>query len=177
MDKPAPGIRHWLFQIVPPLLMLLVFATTTSGSSLVFIAGFLVFPVLFSLISVIARLIFFSRKKYYLIRPLLTIAIFALILVTANRAYEIALDQAVDEARLIHQQCNKSSRCPENPAGWIREGSRILKNDLGWWLKYTASYYYKNNSFNIRVYKGPDLGDVIAGGVDIPFEVEPYREQ
>lgn len=175
-ENETLGMKHWLLQVIPPSLMLSVFFTTTRGTSLVFIAGFLVLPVVISLISIIARLIFFRKRKYYLIRPILTIAVFILIFIIANWTYKIALDQTINEAGIIHQQCNENLACPENPVGWQIDGSRIRKNDLGFWLKYSASYYYNKGSFNIRVYQGPDLGDNIAGGVNLPFTVDPYIE-
>ena len=170
------GTKHWLFQVVPPSLMLCVLLTTTSGTSLVFLVGLFILPVLVSLISIIAKLIFLHKRKYYLVRPLLTIAIFMLLMIIANWSYKIALDQTVNEARIIHQQCNKNLVCPENPVGWQIDGSRLRKNDLGFWLKYSASYNYDKGSFNIRVYQGPDLGDNITGGVSLPFKVVPYVE-
>lgn len=170
------GMKHWLFQIIPPSLMLCVFFATTSGTSLVFIVGFLILPVIVSLISIIAKLIFYKKRKHFLIRPVLTIAIFILILTIANWTYKIALDHTINEARIIHQQCNENIACPENPVGWQIDGSRIRKNDLGFWLKYTASYYYNKGSFNIRLYRGPDLGDNITGGVNLPFKVDLYVE-
>ena len=175
-NRQPLGMKHWLYQIVPPLLMLCVLFSTSSGTSLVFLAGIFIIPVLVSLISIIAKLIFFKKRKHYLVRPLLTIAIFILIFIIANWTYKIALDQTIDEARLIHQQCNDNFACPENPAGWQKDGSRIRKNDLGFWLKYSAAYYYNKDSFNIRVYQGPDLGDNIGGGVNLPFKVDRYVE-
>jgi hypothetical protein len=171
VDLP-PGRKHWLFQTIPPLSMLFVFVMTTSGTLLVFLAGFLLLPVLISLISIIVKLIFFKKRKSYLVRPLLTVAIFVLILVIANWTYQIALDQAITEARVIHQQCNESLACPENLVGWQRNGPMIRKNDLGVWLKYMALYSYDKESFDIRVYQAPDIGDHITGGVDLPFRGE-----
>ena len=75
-----------------------------------------------------------------------------------------------------YQQCNENLVCPENPVGWQVNGSTIRKNEQGFWLKYAASYHYNRVSFNIRVYRGPDLGDNISGGVNLPFEVVPYVE-
>ncbi len=175
-NRQTPGMKHWLYQIVPPLFMLCVLFATSSGTSLVFLAGIFIIPVLVSFISIIVKLIFFKKRKYYLIRPLLTIATFILILIIANRTYKIALAQTIDEARIIHQQCNHNLICPENPVGWQNRGSRIGKSDLGFWLKYSASYYYSKESFNIRVYQGPDLGDIIKGGVNLPFKVDRYVE-
>ncbi len=175
-DNRSPGMKHWLFQITPPSLMLCVFFTTTNGTSLVFIAGFLVLPVIVSLISIIAKLIFYKKRKYYLARPLLTIAMFVLVLVVANWTYQTALDQTIGEARNIHQQCKDNGACPENPVGWQKDGSWVRKDELGFWLKYIASYHYANESFDIRLYRGPDLGDIISGGVNRPFKVDPYVE-
>ena len=175
-DSVTPGMKHWLFQIVPPLLMLGMFVITTNGTSLVFLVGLLVLPVLVSLISFIARLIFYKKRKYYLVRPALTIAVFALVLVIADWTYKAALDQTVSEARIIHRQCNENAACPENPAGWRIDGSSISRSDLGFWLKYTALYSYHQQRFNIRLYRGPDLGDNVTGGVNLPFTVFRYEE-
>lgn len=171
-----PGMKHWLFQVIPPLLMLGVFLTTTNGTSLVFLAGLLLLPVLVSLISIVVKLIFYKKRKYYLARPVLTIAIFVLVLVIAHWTYQVALDQTVSEARTIHRLCNDNAVCPEKPAGWRIDGAWIRKTDLGFWLKYTASYTHHKQSFNIRIYRGPDVGDNITGGVNLPFAVFPYEE-
>ena len=157
--------------------MLGIFLTTDKGTALVFIAGIFIFPVLFSIISIIAKLIFFKKKKYYLIRPLLTIAIFILILAIANWTYDSARTQAINAARKIHEHCNAHQLCPTNPLGWEVDGKRIKKNDLGSGLKYPASYQYDPNGFTIRVYQGPDMGDIITGGIDTPFKVEQYIEK
>jgi hypothetical protein len=170
------GLKHWLFQVIPPSLMLCVLLATTSGTSLVFLVGFFILPVLISLISIIVKLIFYKKRKHYLIRPILTIAIFILLFIIADWSYKIALDHSITEARIIHQQCSENLSCPENPVGWQVNGSRVKKNDLGFWLKYTASYYYNKESFNIRFYRGPDMGDIITGGVNLPFKVDPYVE-
>ena len=172
-----PGRKHWLLQTMPPLLMLGVFLATTSGTGLVFIAGFLILPVLFSLISILAKLIFFKKRKYFLLRPALTVAVFILIFFIAHWTYATALDQTIDEAQKLQRQCKKDQTCPASPAGWQADASRITKNDLGVWLKYSASYYSNGESFSIRLYRGPDLGDVINGGVDLPFTVVPYQEK
>ena len=176
INAGIPGLKHWLLQTVPPLLMLSVLLATASGPSLVFIAGFLILPVLISLISIIAKLIFFRKRKYHLVRPVLTIAVFILIFYIAHWTYQIALDQTIEEAKIIQQQCNRDGACPDNPAGWQGDASRIRKSDLGLWLKYTAFYYRNGDSFSIRLYQGPDLGDVLNGGVGFPFTVAPYQE-
>jgi len=154
--------------------MLGILFTTNNGSSLVFIAGFFLLPVLISLISITAKLIFFSKRKYYLVRPLLTVVIFILIFTIAHWLYDVALEHAIREAELIHKECNENLYCPKIPPGWIVNGNSISKRDLGTWYTYTASYYYNIESFNIRVYQGPDLGDHITGGIDTPLEVIPY---
>lgn len=111
-----PGAKHWLYQLIPPLLMLAILFTTNKGPALVFLAGIFIIPVLFSLISIIAKLIYFKKKKYFLPRPVLTIAIFILILSIAHWTYSVALEQAISTANIIHEQCNQDISCPENPA-------------------------------------------------------------
>jgi hypothetical protein len=176
-SKEIPGSRHWLFQLIPPLLMLGILFATDSGSALVFIAGLFVLPVLFSIISVIVKLIFFKKRKYFLVRPLLTIVIFTFIMSLAIWTYEIALDQAVSAAELIHEECNERLVCPENPAGWNVDGTRVSRNDFGVWFKYIASYQYNAEGFDIHVYHGPDIGDNIIGGIGSAIKVVPYVEE
>ena len=175
-NNEALGIKHWLFQVIPPLSMVGVLFATNKGSALIYLAGILVIPVLISFFSVIIKLIFFKKKKYFLIRPCLTIAIFILLFAIFQWSYDIALEDAISSAKVIHQQCNDDLVCPERPEGWEVDDSRIRRNDLGTWLKYSASYYYKATTFVIRVYQGPDLGENITGGVDVPFEVSRYKE-
>lgn len=146
-----PGLKHWLFQTAPPVLMLTVFLTTSSGPSLVFLTGLLILPVLISLISIIAKLIFFEKRKYYLARPALTIAVFILIFVIAHWTHQMALEQTIEEGKKIQQLCNHDRACPDNPVGWQADFSGIRKNDLGFWLKYSASYYRDSDSFSIRL--------------------------
>lgn len=175
-NNEVPGRMHWLLQVIPPLLMLGILFATENGTALVFLTGLLIIPVFISIISIIGKLIFYTKRKYYLIRPCLTVAVFILILAIAQWAYNIALEQATSEARIIHEQCNEYSVCPEHPAGWTVDGSQIRKNDFGFWLKYQASYYYNEQGFDIRVYQGPDLGHNIIGGVNVPFEIIRYQE-
>ena len=175
-NSKALGIKHWLFQVIPPLSMLGVLFTTNKGSALIYLAGILVIPVLISFFSVIMKLIFFKKKKYFLIRPCLTIAIFILVFTIFQWSYDIALEDAISSAKVIHQQCNDDFVCPEHPEGWEVDDSRILRNDLGSWFKYTASYNYNANTFDISVYQGRDSGENITGGVDVPFEVSRYKE-
>jgi hypothetical protein len=115
-EKPA--MKHWLFQVIPPLLMLGVFVL-------------LLLPVLVSFVSIIVRLISFKRKKYFLVRPVLTISMFILVVVIANWTYQVALDQTVSEAEAVHRLCNENSSCPEKPVGWRINDSWVSRNAPG----------------------------------------------
>lgn len=156
--------------------MLGILPVTRNGTSLVFISGILLLPVLVSLISIIAKLIFFKKRKYYLLRPGLTIAIFILMIFIAKWTYQAALEQAEQAAMEIHRHCNEQQSCPAIPAGWQKNGNSVRKTDLGPWLKYIAIYHADGDRFSIRLYQGPDLGDVISGGANLPFSVLPYQE-
>ena len=111
-----------------------------------------------------------------MVRPVLTIIFFFLILLISQWTYNMALEEATNAARIIHESCNKNKVCPESPDGWEIDGSRRSRNDLGFWFKYIASYSYKPDSFTIHVYQGPDIGDDISGGVNISFNVSRYVE-
>jgi hypothetical protein len=141
------------------------------------LCGIIIFPVIISLLSIFAKLFKLKKKKYYLVRPLLTIICFMLIFATAQWTYKIALDQATTAARLIHAECNTNSFYPKIPDGWKSDGSRIIKRYSGLWLEYIASYTHKTEGFSIRVYQGPDLGETITAGINIPMTMERYREK
>jgi len=173
-DAPRLTLRHWLFQVLPPLIILVPLFATERGSAFVFLAGFFVIPAFISLLSILFKLLAFNRRKYFLLRPALTLCLFFLLLKIALSTYETALDEAVKAARMIHDQCNLHEVCPEKPDGWLQQGTRVYRHDLGAWFKYSATYAYDATRMEIRVYQGPDLGHVISGGVGIPFDVMPY---
>ena len=175
-DKKQFGKRHWLLQAIPPSLILLTLFSTRSGTALVFIVGFFVIPVLVSLVSILFKLLDFRNRKFFLVRPVLTIVFFFMVIAIAQISYSTALEQATEAATILHEQCNTNGVCPAQPEGWIVNERRISRRDLGGLYKYTASYYYEPYSFSIRVYQGPDLGEVIRGGVGVPFRVDPYVE-
>ena len=170
------GTWHWTFQILPPALILGTLFAAGNGVALVFLAAIFLIPVLFSFISIILKLFAFRSRKYYLLRPVLTVAFFFAVLGIAQWSYDVALNQATAAAEQLQQQCNARGVCPERPEGWSVDGERISRNDLGLWHKYSASYSYSPAYFDIHVYQGPDLGDVITGGVGVAFNVERYVE-
>lgn len=176
-ESSKPDVKHWLYQTLPPVSMLGVLFATENGTALVFLAGMFVIPVLISFISLLAKVFRFKKRKYFMVRPALTIIFFFLILMISHWTYTIALEDATKAARVIHEQCNQFKSCPENPDGWQVKGTSIRKYDLGFWFKYQAGYIYKPESFKIHVYQGPDIGDDISGGVGIPFKVERYVEE
>lgn len=168
--------KHWLFQTLPPLSILCILFLTDNGASLVFLTGIFFIPFIISIFSTIAKLIQFKKKKYFLLRPLLTIVFFFSIFLIAHWTYKLALDETINLAKVIHEECNKTASCPETPAGWIVDDSIIRKNDLGFWFKYTAIYNRNPDKFKIHIYRGPDIGDDISGGVNTSFNVTPYKE-
>lgn len=169
------GVRHWLFQVLPPGLILLVLFATENGSGLVFILGIFLLPVLVSVVSLIAKLIFLHKRKYFLLRPGLTIAFFILVFQVANLSYSVALDQAVAEAEKIQMQCIRDAFCTSNPAGWTTNGMRASQR-FGSWFVYQANYRADDKVFVIDLFQGPDLGDTITGGVNLAVKSERYTE-
>ena len=166
-----PGIKHWLWQIIPPVLMLAVLLATDNGAALVFLLGIFVIPALISILSVIAKLIFFHKRKYFLPRPLLTLAVFMLVFISAQWSYSVARDQARVAAGMIHDQCNMEILCPIHPHGWEIDGSRVSRR-FGIWFTYPATYMYRQRSFVIHLQQGFDLGDNITGGDELELEVK-----
>ena len=169
-------MRHWFLQIAPPTTILLTLFSTQKGAALVFLVGIFVVPVLVSLISIVFKLVTFKKRKYFLLRPTLTVFFFVSAMAIAQWSYSVALGQATDAAEVLHQQCKSDLACPAEPKGWDVDGRRVSRRDLGTLYKYSASYYYDSDVFDIRVYQGPDLGHIITGGVDVPFSVEAYVE-
>jgi hypothetical protein len=182
MNSPRPvskrfGIRHWFFQAAPPsILLLATLLGTRNGTALVFLAGLFIIPVLVSLLSIVFKLLDLSNRKYFVLRPSLTVFFFATILTIAHLTYEAALDDVTYAAESLRQQCRTQLACPEQPDGWNRDGQRLSRRDLGVWYKYSATYVYDPHRFDIRVYQGPDLGHIISGGIDMPVAVSAYIE-
>ena len=176
VDSKLYSRWHWVFQLAPPTLILCTLFSTRNGSALVFLAGFFIIPVLISIVSIVLKLLAFSARKYFLLRPVLTIIFFGTVMGISAWSYEIALGQATEAAERLQQQCRSEVVCPTEPSGWNSDGRRISRRDLGTWYQYIASYVYDPNSFQIRVNRGPDIGHVITGGVDTPFSVERYLE-
>lgn len=173
--KP-PGVKHWLFQLLPPLIVLGCILSTREGPNLIFLTGVLFLPALVSAISIIGKLILFNKRKYFLFRPLLTIfALFGLITL-AHHSYQSALAQTKIAAEQIQQTCQAQQQCPEHPSGWRDEGSTTRKYEFGTWIKYPAVYYTKTDVFEIRLYQGPDLGHIIEGGITTSIVVSPYQD-
>ena len=172
------AIRHWLFQVVPPLLMLCVLFIGNDATSLVFLIGILALPFLLSVVSLLIRLIRIKKGRYYLLRPMLTISIFLLLLYFTRWTYQIALEQIVADGKMIHRQCNEMSVCPDSPAGWRKQGSMLRKHARVLWLGYPAVYYRKKEAdFVIHLYQGSDLGHDISGGVGLALSVERHLDR
>ena len=123
--------RHWVFQVLPPLTILVPMLGTRNGPGLVFLIGFFVIPVLISLISILFKLIDLKNRKYFLVRPVLMIVLFFGALSLAQWSYSVALEQAEEAAELLHQQCQSDGVCPSNPEGWNVDDKTISRRDLG----------------------------------------------
>jgi hypothetical protein len=156
--------------------MLVIVLMAGNGSALVFLAGLFLIPALISLVSLIIKLVFFSTRKYYLLRPFLTVLLFVLIIFIANWSYDMALAEAVTEAGKIQAECNAGSGCPAAPAGW-ESGSSGIRKRVGSWYDYLMFYTRRDTTFTIHVYQGPDMGHDIHGGVGIPLVTKTYVEQ
>ncbi len=160
----VPGLKHWLFQAVPPAIMLIPLLVSRDGTGFVFLAGIFFIPALISIVSILIKLFSFRKKKYYFLRPVLTILFLALLVIVAGWSKSIALAQAVSVAESILEQCNNSSGCPDKPEGWHADGHWIMTK-LGNRYQYHASYSPNENGFEISLYYGPDYSDVVIGNI------------
>ena len=169
-------LTHWALQILPPLSLFGVFFATRSGTALVYLFGLLLLPALWSLISILAKLIRFRARRVYLVRPLLTLLVFACLFALAEWTWQQARSEAVLAAVVIQQQCQRASSCPAVPEGWDADGAAARRSDLGIWTQYLAIYRAEGDQFSIRVYRGPDTGEVIRGGRDESVVARPYTD-
>ena len=161
-EEIKPGTKHWLFQILPPCLMLLPLLITKDGTGFVFLAGIFILPALISILSILIKLFSFKRKKHFFLRPILTVLFMVFLFVVASWSKSIALEEAVTIAESLLNQCNAMSKCPDKPDGWeIDRYSARAK--LGSWYKYHASYTTDEQGFKISLYYGPDYSDLISG--------------
>ena len=170
------GVRHWVYQTAPPLLLLFTLYGTDRGGSLVYVAGFFAIPALVSVVSICFKLLDIRNRKYFLLRPGLTVFFFSMILLVANMSYEVALRQATQSAEIVHERCIADRSCPSEPAGWEIDGLRPVRRDLGAVYKYTATYFHEPDTFRISLVQGSDLGHQITGGVSTPLDVRRFAD-
>lgn len=159
-----PGLKHWLFQILPPLLMLVPMFITKDGTGFVFLAGIFIFPALISILSILFKLFSFRRKKYYFLRPILTVLFMLLLIVVSLWSQSLARKQAVSVSESMLIKCNAMSKCPQSPDGWEIDGYSA-RTKLGGWYKYHASYTTGEHGFEMSIYYGPDYGELITGNI------------
>ena len=162
-DQPT-DLKHWLWQILPPMLILVVLVLTASGTNLLFAAVIFILPMLISIISLVVKLVRYKTHKHRLLRPALTILFFAILILAARSSYQTALNETVEAAKLIHGVCNQQMSCPIIPNGWQRNETSVTKK-VGWIYNYLATYHVTEDGFYIYLYWGPDTGNYIRGGV------------
>ena len=160
-----PGLKHWLFQLLPPFLMLVPIIITKDGTGFVFLAGIFIFPTLISILSVLFKLFSFNKNKYYFARPILTVLFMAVLFVISLWSQSIAKEQALTIAKSMLAECITKLKCPDKPVGWEIDGYNA-RTKLGGWYKYHASYMADEKGFQISIYYGPDYADLISGNIE-----------
>lgn len=180
---------YWFWQLAPPLLFF-----TAVLSNLLFGVPFvilLVFSVPFvaigSLVSILVRLMRFSKQRPFLMRPALTLTIAVLLMSQASSSFDLAHEQAVEAAEQVNVICREAGRCPRVPDGWTagssdrrptnraaaiseRDHSGEVAKALGSWIPVRADYHPDADEFQIYLQHPmtPMLIWAIRGGAQRP---------
>lgn len=145
-------ITHWTSQILPPMLLLLVFSSY--GPALWFLLTIPVVCAFFSIVFLPFKLIRLKQHRRYLLRPVLTITITAAMIGIANWSYSIAERQFESTARIIEVLCKVQDECPTSLPGWQMTREGIYRSKVGTFITYPITYYYEGGrKFGLRLYQ------------------------
>lgn len=145
-------ITHWTSQILPPMLLLLVFSSY--GPALWFLLTIPVVCAFFSIVFLPFKLIRLKQHRRYLLRPVLTITITAAMIGIANWSYSIAERQFESTARIIEALCKVQVECPTSLPGWQMTREGIYRSKVGTFITYPITYYYEGGrKFGLRLYQ------------------------
>lgn len=156
---------HWVYQVVPPLLLLFIF--TTNGPGLWFTMSVVLFAGFISFISILGKLFKLKKNKKFFLRPILTISIAFLILIIANYSVNEAKEKTLEIAKDIEKTCQKNNRCPKTLSNWQElKADKRYKTKVGKYIKYPVFYNNLGNHFTLYFYQSLDLGTEYSSGVN-----------
>jgi hypothetical protein len=176
-DAAAPrkhGFWFWLFQLVPPLLLLPVLLITDGE---VFYYG-LIPPLVFALYSVLSlalRLLFLLFRRGELlraVRPLLTLAVFAALYGYGQMSIGEARAIAGAEAERLQAECSRVDACPEALSiGDGRSGTRRRIGTPSTRLSWVLTYRTSDTGFELVLHEAMDAKRSWTGGAAAPLQL------
>ena len=167
---PPRGKGFWLWQVLPPFALLACFVSTY-GPTVYFSLSFGVLVVLWSLGSLVVRLVrlvFRRGDPRRLVRPVLAIVLVMGPFAYVQKSLEQARDVITREAQRIQADCERAGRCPDGLAiGTGEDGTRRVvatpSTHLRWPLTYRS---HEDGTFAIYLHEGIDTSRVWSGGTD-----------
>ena len=149
---------HWFYQIIPPLLLLLLFTRQGPGlwfaTAVVFMLGFI------SIISILVMVFRFRKNKRFLLRPILTSVVAFSFYALATSSLKEAKEQAVTIAKNIEALCIKDNVCPQS----------IEHPKVGHFVSYPIRYVNSGSDFTLYLIQSLDWGTRYSSGVSGDFQ-------
>jgi hypothetical protein len=109
-------VLGWVLRIIPPLMLLpLALIPVDIFTILLWAIGWLCLFV--SVYSLVSKFIKKKNSIKNLVRPILTVCVFALAYISLQTSFEIAKSESLTKANEILSICNKG-KCPQTIEGW-----------------------------------------------------------
>ena len=162
----------WFWVFIPPLFLLPLATIPPNVITVLFwFAGTIyVLGSAISIVTTLYKYIFKSQKNhFFLIRPLLTISIFLLCVLSISISEKRAIKFARTAATEVQSKIDLGE-CPTSISGWSNRGEGkdgyTSETEVKTIAKYYVTYFVKNNceTFRMWVYINIDLDHVFIGG-------------
>ncbi|MDH5631567.1 MAG: hypothetical protein OEZ10_01085 [Gammaproteobacteria bacterium] len=168
-------LKYFAFQILPPLLLLLI--VNSYGPTFSFLMGIALLASAISILSLIIMLFRLKEKKPYMLRPALTILITAVLLPILTGAMNEAREQALLLAGKIQDECKINQKCPANLSKWERDSAdRPYRHMVGNRIVFPVYYTTDENrkTFTLVMIKVSGIGIALKGGVEVQLKEEYF---
>lgn len=175
-ERLTSGQMFW--QIAPPLLLVwLAIGVGDWGPGFIFICGIFWISALYSGVRLGILLYRRTRPRVRLIRPVLTLVFAAIPLAYFQHSLVWAKANLDATAHQIQADCNKRGACPKSLEGWKNAGAFYKRDIAEAGVRWPLWYRSEGPVFTLRLVKGLDFSDCIAGGVGQPLRLDGCGEQ
>lgn len=151
---------HWASQVLPPLCLL--FILSDHGPGMWFLLGIAALCALISLISLTAKAFKFQDNRDRMIRPTLTILIYATLQFLASYSYSVAFNESQSIFETFSEACTSVDNCTANLADWTLLPDGRYRKRVGDHITYILFYRRKARGFELYLYESLDSGEAFS---------------